>query len=533
MSSSPPASSTANQQIARAAGIVMLATVLSNVVGLVRQILVNNAFGTRAAADAFNAAVQIPDVLFSLLAGGALASAFIPMFSGLITQEDREGAWKLASAVMNLVALSLAVVAGISALFAPQIVRYVLFSLISNPDPANLNLTVNILRIILIAPAIFGVSGLIMGILNTHQNFLLPAMAPVFNWVGWVLGILFLVPSMGIYGLAWGYVLGATLHLLVQLPGLLRLKGRRYIPTLGLRDRTVREVFRLMAPRLFGVAVVQLNFVVITIIAYSLPEGSLTAVNQARIIMTMPLFVIAASIATAALPTFSAQVARGEMREMQQSLAVTLRGVLLLSLPAALGLILLRVPIITLFLQRGAFDAHSTQLVAWALLWFAAGLVGFSLVEVLSRAFYALHDTRTPVTVGVIAMSLNVAFSFLFAKLFSAFGWMPHGGLALANSLATAIEAAALLILMRRRLGGLHGQDLLTASTQSGLGTLGMCLAIWGWLSIAAIYALPAWLLVIVGVSLGGLVYIGILALLGVRELNQVLGFMKKRLARG
>src|SRR5512135_3176220 len=240
---------TANRQIARAAGTVMIAFVLSNLVGLVRQILVSLAFGTSQPLDAFYAAATFPDLLFSLLAGGALASAFLPTFTGFLAKEERDGAWKLASALINLVILILSLVSGLAALFAPVLVRDVLFVLKPELDPSLQTQTVDLLRIILIAPTIFGVSGLLMSILNTHQKFWLPALAPVFNWIGWILGILFLVPSMGIYGLAWGYVIGAVLHLVVQLPGLLQLKGRHYVPTLGLDNPAVREVARLMAPR--------------------------------------------------------------------------------------------------------------------------------------------------------------------------------------------------------------------------------------------------------------------------------------------
>lgn len=366
----------------------MFAFILSNLMGLVRQILVSRTFGTSQALDAFYAAVTFPDILFSLLAGGALASAFVPTFTEFIAKEKREDAWRLASAVTNTVILILSAASGLAALFAPVLVRDVIFVLKPELDPALQSLTVDLLRIILLAPTIFGISGLIMSILNTHQRFWLPALAPVFNWIGWIFGIIFLVPTMGIFGLAWGYVIGAVLHLFIQIPSLLQLKGRSYVPTLGLNNPAVSEVARLMAPRLLGVAAVQVNFVVNAMIASSQSEGSLSAISVARMVMTMPLFVIAQAIATAALPTFSAQVARGEIREMRSSLSATLRGVILLSLPATVGLILLREPIIAALFQRGEFNALSTEMVSWALLWYTAGLVGHSIVEILSRAFF-------------------------------------------------------------------------------------------------------------------------------------------------
>ena len=307
-----------NRQIARAAGTIMFAFVLSNLVGLVRQILISNAFGTDQAIDAFNAASTYPDLVFSLVAGGALSSAFIPTFTGFLAKDDRASAWKLASAIVNLVLATLSLLSVLSAILAPQIIRYILA-----PDfvAEQQALAASLLRILLIAPAIFGVSGLLMGILNSHQKFLLPALAPSMYWLGMIFGLLFLVPSMGIFGLAWGAVLGAALHLLVQLPDLFRLPARTYLPTFGLDNAAVREVGRLMGPRLLGVAVVQLNFVVNTVIASGLSEGSLSAIKYAFQIMTMPQVAIAQAIAIAALPTFSAQAARGEHGEMRASLA--------------------------------------------------------------------------------------------------------------------------------------------------------------------------------------------------------------------
>ena len=506
----------------------MLAFVLSNLVGLVRQILVSRAFGTDTSLDAFYAAATLPDLLFNLMAGGALASAFIPTFTGFLSKENREGAWKLASSVMNISGLALAFFSGLSALFAPQLVQHVLFVLKPELDPALQTLTTNLLRIILIAPAIFGISGLCMAILNTHQKFLMPALAPVFNWIGWIIGIIFLVPKFGIYGLAWGYVLGALMHVGIQIPGLLKLTGQRYFPTFGFKDPAMYDVARLMGPRLLCVMAVLVNFVINAIIAASLGEGSLSAINVARMVMTMPLFVIAQSIATAALPTFAMQVSRGELSEMRSSLAATLRGIFLLSIPSTLGLILLRQPLVAALFQRGAFDANSTEMVSWALMWYTAGLVGHSVVEILSRAFYALHDTKTPVIVGTIAMGLNALFSFAFAALFKQIGWMPHGGLALANSFATALEAIVLFVVMRKRLNGIEGKQIIRGVIPALIAALAMSLSIFCWLYLGN--GLNLWIISIVGVIVGGGVYFAALWILRVPELQYMVNGVLRRL---
>lgn len=521
---SAPAPSSANRQIARAAGVVMAGFVLSNLTGLIRQILVSNAFGTRAEIDAFNAAARVPDTLFVLVAGGALASAFIPTFTGFLEKDDRAGAWELASAVLNLMALLLSGISLLAVFLAPWLVEFVLAPRF---DPAQQALTVSLLRILLISPAVFGVSGLLMGVLNTHQHFWLPALAPTLHWLGWIIGVLFFVPRAGIAGLAWGAVLGAGLHLGVQIPGLRKLQGVGYVPTLGLRLAAVREVVRLMGPRVFGAAVVQLNFWVSVILASGMPEGSLTAIGVAFAMMTMPQVVIAQAIAIAALPTFSAQAARGELAEMRASLAAVLRGVLLLSIPAMVGLILLRYPIVVVLFQRGAFDQNSTELVAWALLWYTAGLVSHSVVEIVSRAFYALHDTKTPVFVGAAAMGLNVGLSIGLAAWFGRMGWMPHGGLALALTISTTLEMLALLFSMRRRLGGLEGRRILLGLAQATLGALVMGAGLWWWLTFSS----TAWLGAL-GVVFGGLVYAGMMVALRVEEVREVMRAIKAMRSR-
>jgi len=504
----------------------MAAFVLSQLAGLVYQILAADVFGTSAAMEAFNAANRVAETLFNLVAGGALASAFIPIFTGLLAKEKREKAWQLASSIFNIALIVLIALSVLSAIFAPQIVRYVLAPGFAS-EPAKEALTINLVRLMLPSAVIFGVSGLVMGILNAHQIFLFPALAPSMYRLGMIFGTLVLAPKMGIYGLAWGVLIGASLHLLLQLPVLLWLKGRKYSRMLGLAIPEVREVFRLMGPRLLGVAVVQINFWVNIYIASHLVEGSVTGIVYAFTLMLMPQAAIAQSIATAAMPTLSAQYAKGKIDDLRNSLSGSLRGVLLLSAPAAVGLIVLRKPIVALLLQRGKFTAHSTELVSWALLWYAIGLVGHSVLEVLARSFYAIHDTKTPVFVGVGAMSLNIVLSFLFASWFGKIGWMPHGGLALANSTATAFEAGLLLFLMRKRLHGIRGERVLDAFMKAVAGSVLMGGILWGWMAVFSGRSL--WLVGGGGVLAGTLVYLLWVVLLRVDEAGIALTYLKRR----
>jgi putative peptidoglycan lipid II flippase len=261
---------------------------------------------------------------------------------------------------------------------------------------------------------------------------------------------------------------------------------------------------------------VQINFLVNTILASGLIEGSLAAINYAWLLMLLPQGVFAQSVATAAFPTFSAQVARGQHAEMRTTLASTLRAVLYVSVPAAVGLVVLSRPLVQLVFQRGAFTETSTQMVAWALAFYALGLPAHSIVEVVVRAFYALHDTLTPVAVGIGAMALNVALSLLFLSAFEVLGWMPHGGLALSNSLATTVEMAVLLVLLRRRLGGLEGRRLLGSLVRIGLASAAMGAAAAGATRLLA--GSSVWLSCGAAIVVGLVVYVGFTLALGAPE---------------
>ena len=307
---------------------------------------------------------------------------------------------------------------------------------------------------------------------------------------------------------------------MIQLPDLVRLPKRHYTLTLGLGNPSVREVVVLMGPRLISVATLQVNAVVTAIIANLLPTGSLSAINFAFPIMTMPLVIIGSGSGIATLPTFSAQYARGETGALRNSLTAALRGVLLLAIPATLGLILLRQPLIAFLFQRGNFSSLSTEMTAWALLWYTVGLVFHSVLEILVRAFFALHDTKTPAFVSAGAMGLNIVFCFAFSDLFKMIGWMPLGGLALAISLSTAIETSTLFVLLRKRLNGIQGKDLAKGTGMAVLGTLGMSAGIVFWLHATGSY--PAALTTLAGVAIGGMIYLVILLLLRVPELKSL-----------
>jgi putative peptidoglycan lipid II flippase len=515
MSTAPPASSAA-RQIMRAATLVMVFFVLSRLAGLAREVIIGARFGTSAELDAYLAAFRVPDLLFQLVAGGALGSAFIPVFTGCVARRDLTGAWRLFSAVTNLALLLLTVLAGLAAVIAPWLVTAVLAPGFS---PAQQALTASLMRWMLVSTVLFGISGIMMAALNSFQHFLLPALAPVLYNLSIVAGAWFLAPHFGVYGLAAGVVAGAGLHLDAQLIGLWWHAGR-YTLTLGLRDPNVREVGRLMAPRILGLAAVQINFWITTLLASTLPAGSISALNYAFMLMLLPQGIVAQAVATAAFPTLAALEAQGHYDELRRIISGALRGVLFLTLPAVAGMLVWRVPLVRMALERGEFTARSTDLTATALAFYACGLIGHAAVEIVARAFYALHDTRTPVGISVAGMALNVLLSLLLR------GPLGHAGLALANTLATLAQTAALTWLLGRRLAGLEWPQLAATAGRSTLAALVMALPlVWAAERWAGG---PAMAVGLAGLAAGGVLYLAAAFLLRMPE-AQMLGRLLSR----
>jgi putative peptidoglycan lipid II flippase len=446
----------------------------------------------------------------------------------LLVKDERSSAWKLASSLINLVTLILTLAAILASIFAPQIVRYLLAPGLSS-DPEIFKLTVELLRIQSISAVLFGIGGLVISILNAHQVFFIPQITAAMYQIGQIFGVLVLSRWLGIYGLAWGVVIGASLFLLVQLPSLFKLKGE-FSFSLGLGNPDVVRVFQLMGPRVFGAAIVQLNFWVNNNLASKMTEGSIQSIGYGFAVMVMAQAAIAQSVAIAAMPTFSAQHALGKVDEMRSSLASALRGMFLLSLPASVGLILLARPIVSMLFERGEFTTSIAQMTAWALVWYAAGLVGHSVMEVLTRAFYAQQDTKTPVIIGVIAMGLNVIFSIWFSQLFANFGWYPLGGLAFANSFATALEAIALFVFMRRRLNGIEGKSIWDGAWRIGLAGLGMAIGLVVWIQLTG--SLSRWVVALGGVVIGGVIYLLGVVILKVPEIKMLTRAVSNRIKR-
>lgn len=514
--------------MAGAALLVMLFFVLSRLSGLAREIVIGAQFGTSAQYDAYLAAFRIPDLLFQLAAGGALGSAFIPVFSAYWLKEDKREAWLLFSRVLNLIVLVLVSLSVMAAIFAEPIVRNILAPGFSTEQQA---LTAALMRVMLIGTVVFGASGLVMGALNATQHFLAPAAAPVLYNLAIIAAAFALAPIYGVYGLAIGVVVGSLAHLIVQAPVLVR-KGYRAQAVFSLTDPGVRKVALLMGPRVLGLFFVQLHFLVNTILASGLGAGALSALNYAWLLMLLPQGIIAQGIATVVFPTFSAQMAAGQVDAFRSTFERALRVVVFLVAPAAALLFVLRRPTISILLERGAFDTESMILVAYGLQFYVIGLIFHSMLEIIVRGFYATQNTWTPVVVGVLAMSGNIALSFLLV------GRLSFGGLALANSLATLVETLVLLWLFSRRLpAGLHWRTLLPTTLKTLAATVVMAAAAWAWGRWVYVNVFQGsqttinddWLTAMIGVPLALFIYLLVHWLLRSEEIALTLSLLRRR----
>jgi putative peptidoglycan lipid II flippase len=375
-------------------------------------------------------------------------------------------------------------------------------------------LAIDLTRIMLISPVLFAVSGMFMGILNARRHFLTPALAPMVYNLAIIAAALV---SADVEMLAVGVVLGAALHLAVQLPDL-RAAGMSYSFVARWRDQAVREVGALMAPRVLGLAATQVNFYFVAIFfASTLSAGAISGVSFAWLIVMTPLGVIGMAISTAAFPTLAEQAARAD-REMASTLARALRLILFLSLPAGAGLMLLARPLVVVLLQRGAFDTTSTELTAQALLFYALALAAHGAIEITSRGFYALSDTRTPVALAIASMVLNLALAALLV------GPLEVRGLALALSIATIIESLCLFLLLVRRVPGLGTSALFAAVSKMAVATGAMVAAVGLLLITLEASGLDAertggaLITLLAATCLGGALYLGLTRLLGCEE---------------
>lgn len=515
--------------LARSAGVVAFFTLLSRILGLVRDMVVAFSFGSGAHADAFFVAFRIPNLFRRLVAEGALTVSFLPVYTDYLENRTAEEADRVVRITFSLLTVSVALISLAGVAFSPWVIQ--IFAPGFRADPEKFHLAVSLNRIVF--PYLFFISlvALSMGILNARGHFAAPAASPVLLNVAMITGALVLSRWFDppIYGLAVGVLAGGLLQLLLQIPPL-AVRRVRFGFLFSLRDPAVNRIGKLFLPAALGAAVYQLNTLVSTIFASFLPEGSVSYLWYASRLLEFPLGVFGMALAIAAFPRLSQETSRGDADRFRQVLEESLRMVSFVMVPATIGLVVLSKPIVQILFQRGEFDPATTVGTAKALVWYCVGMWPIAASRILVSAFYSLQDTATPVRLSAVSFAANVVFSLFLM------GPMGHAGLALANSLAAAVNVAQLLARLRRRIGvsGLgwvrgSGVRMVIAG-----GVMGLFLLAAGPLAApppGSPFCLQ--ILSLTGFIGGGaLVYGLVCALLGVPEVRMALDRFRRRLAR-
>ena len=444
-------------RLARSTLIVAVFFGLEKVLGFVRQVLIAQTFGLTPELDVFNAANNLPDLIFVLVAGGALWVAFIPVLSEYLEKQGRPATWDLFSRIANLVFLVAASLSILVALFADQLVSWRL-GIAPGFTLEQQQLVASLMRLNLLATLLFSLGGLVIAGLQANQHFLLPAIAPSMYDVGMLFGVLILAPEQGyqigpitlpsfgfgIYGLVYGVILGAALFLLVQIPGLFRYQFR-WTAGINLRHPGVQQVLSLIGPRAVTVFFIQLTFIAQDNIASRLATGSVSALVYGWLFMQVPETIIGTALGTVLLPTLSEQIVRGEVDAFRLSLNRVLRVILALTIPIAVLIAVGITPVVRLL----GFDVAGTAMVVWTARAYLLGLMGHSLLEVSARAFYAQQNARTPLIAAALTTAAFIALAIVLGLRFGA------PGIALANALAFSGEAVLLWVLLNRRYSGI------------------------------------------------------------------------------
>lgn len=435
-----------NSRVAKAAGVVGAATLLSRIFGFLRDVVVAAFFGAGLTTDAFFVAFRIPNLLRRLLGEGSLTVSFVPVFTEYLKRKSKHEAAELANVAFTALAALLVVITLAGIIFSPLIVTVMAPGFTKNPRQYELAIFLNRLMF----PYVFFIClvALCMGILNSLRHFAAPALAPVF------LNIAMITAAFSLRGffqepitaLAIGVVIGGILQLALQWPFLVRM-GIRLKPDFHFSHPGLKQMGRLLLPSLLGSAVYQINIFIGTILASLLPRGSVSFLYYADRLVELPLGVFAIAIGTAALPSFSEHVAIGDMERLKKTISFSLRLILFVSIPASIALIALRVPIISVLFQRGAFDTHSTMMTAEALLFYALGLWAFSVIRIIDSAFFSIQDRKSPLKIAFLSLFVNITLSIIL--MFP----LQHGGLALATSLASVVNVLALAVILKGKIG--------------------------------------------------------------------------------
>jgi putative peptidoglycan lipid II flippase len=536
------ASFTMSFRVARSAGLIGLATMASRLLGVAREVVLSALFGAGTSMDAFNVAFRVPNLLRDLFAEGAMTAAFVPTFTRTLTTRGREAAWRLGSLVINALLVVTGVLVVLGIVFAEPITHAIASGDEFAAVPGKLQLTTLLTRIMLPFLTTVAVAVAMMGMLNSLHRFFIPALSPAMFNVATILcafTVVPLMPAVGlppIAGIAFATLLGGLGQIAIQWP-VLRREGFRYQPVVDFRDAELRQVLRLMGPGTLGVAAVQINVFVNTILATSEPEGAVSWLSFAFRLMYLPIGLFGVSIATASLPEISRHAAEADRAAMRRTISNGLRLMLMLNVPATIGLIALAGPIVSFLLERGRFTAMDTAATAAALIFYAPGLLGYSAVKIASPSFYSLGDSRTPVTVSVMTVGANLVLNLALVQV------LGYKGLALGTAIAALLNAGTLLALLSRRLDGLETSRVATAFVKILLASMMMGVAAW-WTARQLATVLPAdrllWMSVdlFTGIRLLAAIVTGVLVLaasarlLRIEEFDEAFARVVKRIGR-
>lgn len=454
--------------ITSAAIIIAGASFVSRLVGLVRDRILAHYFGAGPIMDAYYASFKIPDLVYNLLIAGALTAGFIPTFTKLFDLgEDKNPAWDLASNIINILGIGLIFLCGLGIIFAAPL------AVIIAPGfaPASQALVVSLTRIMFLSPLLLGFSMVLGGILQSLRRFVLYAIAPIFYNLGIIAGAVGLYPIFGPQGLAWGVILGALLHLTLQIYGAYD-AGYRWHWRFNFKDKATRLVGKLMIPRTLGLAMTNINAVIVTMLASLLPVGSVAVYNYANNLQWFPIGLIGIPFALAAFPILSAAAAKNDEPNFVKTLSATAGQIIFLIIPASVLIMLLRAQIVRVVLGTGQFDWAATINTADALAFFALGLFAQALIPLLARAFYALADTKTPFVISLISELISIITALLLMDSLGV------SGLALASSVGAILNFVLLTIYLRQTTGSLDEAVILPTLYKIALATLVMGLSI-------------------------------------------------------
>ncbi|MBS3755682.1 MAG: murein biosynthesis integral membrane protein MurJ [Desulfobacterales bacterium] len=463
------------QNVSRAAGVIGLATLISRILGFVRDMVIAWFFGAGRLSDAFFVAFRIPNLLRRLFAEGTLSMAFVPVFTEQMSRHGREEAFALARSALRMLSIVLAgiSIAGIAG--APWIVTVVAPGFTG----AKFALTVTLTRVMFPYIICICLVALCMGILNALGHFAAPALAPVFLNLAMIGSVLFIAPHLDtpVFGLAIGVLVGGVLQLALQVPFLIR-KGIGIRKKAPLWHPALKRVALLMGPAVFGAAVYQVNILVGTLLASLLAEGSVSYLYYADRLVQFPLGIFAISTAVAVLPSLSRQAAANDFNALEDTFLYAMNLTFFITIPAMAGLIVMREPIVGLLFMRGEFDLQSMQMTAYALFYYSVGLWAFSSVRIVVSTFYALQDTKTPVKMATYSIIANIALGVILM------GPLGHGGLALATSLGSMLNFLLLSAVLQKRLGGLRWKKIVVSTGKTMINSIIMGLGLVGWLAL-------------------------------------------------